>query len=206
MLFGSLIENPALFVAVVSALLLAITVHEAAHAWVALRLGDDTAERLGRVTLNPLAHLDVMGTLMLLVVGFGWGKPVPVNPNALRSHWDELLVSLAGPFSNLITAALIALAVRIFPISDALLVFFGMLLFYQIVLMLFNLIPIPPLDGSKLWKPFLSPSVFAQFEQFGPFILITLILFSSQVHLFDVLLSVSQKIFEFLTGRGFFLF
>ncbi len=206
MLFGSLIENPAQFVAVISALLLAITVHEAAHAWVALRLGDDTAERMGRVTLNPLAHLDFLGTLMLLVVGFGWGKPVPVNPNNLRSHWDELMVSLAGPFANLLTAALIAVAVRFFPISNALLVFFGMLLFYQIILMLFNLIPIPPLDGSKLWKPFLSSTAFAQFEQFGPFILITLILFSSQFHLFDALLNVSQKIFEILTGRGFLVF
>ncbi len=100
------------YLLLIPTILTAITCHEFAHAWVALKFGDRTAADRGRVSLNPLAHLDPLGTLALLVVGFGWGKPVPVNPNAFRSRWAELWVSAAGPGTNLLLAFLGGLAGR----------------------------------------------------------------------------------------------
>ncbi|QQR54309.1 site-2 protease family protein [Candidatus Peregrinibacteria bacterium] len=131
------------------ALVLILTVHEASHAWVAMRLGDPTAERAGRISLNPLRHLDVLGTLMLFFVGIGWGKPVPVNPrNFEKPFRDEAFTALAGPAANLILAFAAAIPYSYLPVSF-LQFFFGAVLQLSIVLFLFNMLPFPPLDGSK---------------------------------------------------------
>lgn len=130
----------------------AITVHEFAHAFVALRCGDDTAKRMGRVSLNPLAHYDIIGTTMILIGGFGWGKPVPVNQARLKDpRWDDVKVSLAGPASNLITVTALMVVNRFVPIMWGPWVPLSQTII-QINLMLafFNLIPIAPLDGSHV--------------------------------------------------------
>ena len=138
------------FLQLAVALLIAITVHEFSHAWIAERAGDPTARAMGRVTLNPLAHLDLFGTLALLFVGFGWGKPVPVNPVYFRRpRHDDICVSLAGIVANLITATAFALPVR-FGIAGVYAPTFAVIVELNLVLAFFNLIPIHPLDGSHV--------------------------------------------------------
>jgi Zn-dependent protease len=160
-------------------LLIAFPVHELAHALTARWLGDDTAERLGRITLNPLKHLDPMGTILFVLTGFGWAKPVPVNIYRLNGNYRTsfAIVALAGPISNLILAAIFAVLYRILvPVlggTDA-----GQVLAFalrtavslNIVLALFNLIPIPPLDGSRLLTALLpdqGQTIMDQLERFG---------------------------------------
>lgn len=125
-------------------LIIAITIHEFSHAFVADHFGDPTPRSFGRVTLNPLAHLDPLGTLMLFFVHFGWGKPVPIDPYNLSKR-EEIYVALAGPFSNLLLAVVFALIIRFFPIP-----IFYIFIQTNVVLAVFNLIPLPPLDGSKI--------------------------------------------------------
>lgn len=134
------------------ALVLILTLHEFSHAWVANRLGDPTAHRAGRVSLNPLAHLDILGTLMLFFVGIGWGKPVPVNPrNFEHPVRDEALTALAGPLANLVVAILAAVPYSYLPETGFgwLINFSRAILDLSLVLFLFNMLPFPPLDGSK---------------------------------------------------------
>jgi Zn-dependent protease len=132
------------------ALLIAITVHEFAHAWMADRLGDPTPSLDGRISLNPLKHLDPVGTLMLLFFRFGWGKPVEFDPYNLRHpRRDAALISLAGPAINLILAALAALLLKLTP-NSLLAIFFIPLILININLAIFNLLPVPPLDGAKI--------------------------------------------------------
>ncbi len=142
------------------AILIALTVHEMAHGWIAKRLGDDTAERMGRLTFNPLAHLDLFGTIMLLFGPFGWAKPVPVNPMRLGNpKRDMIWVALAGPMSNILLGYLVALIYRnIFQgsVSGSGELFFFYLIMINIGLSFFNLLPIPPLDGSNIVRGFLS--------------------------------------------------
>lgn len=174
-------QYPALAVAMILGFAVGITLHEAAHAYSAYKLGDDTAYRAGRVTLNPAAHLDVLGSLMLLMAGFGWGKPTPVVPSKLRGGvLGPVTVALAGPVSNLLIVAVCAILYA-FPVFQS-----GYLLFVTIgvafvnaLLFVFNLIPIPPLDGSKVIFPFLPQSLdgFVDFmNQYGPMILFGLVL------------------------------
>ena len=173
-------------------LLVAFSVHEFAHAWSADMFGDETPRMNGRLTLNPLVHLDPMGSLMLLVVGFGWARPVPVNPYALsrRSPAALMLVSLAGPLSNLIMAVIAAVPFRlglvsrfdtgavpgqILPTPAHLLMEF---VFINLILMLFNLIPLAPLDGEKIAEYFFPPSwarFFDTIRPYGPLILLVLV-------------------------------
>jgi Zn-dependent protease len=169
-------------------LVIAFTVHEFSHAWVATRLGDDTPRLSGRLTLNPLAHLDPLGSLLLLVAGFGWAKPVPVNPYAVRSRTPAgmMLVSAAGPFSNLLLAILAALPIRAglvtgFGSSSALLPSPGSFLlefiYINLILLFFNMIPLSPLDGEKVVSYFLPPGLQSGFERvrpYGPMILLGL--------------------------------
>lgn len=170
-------------------LLVAFTIHEFSHAATATALGDPTPRNNGRLTLNPLAHLDIMGTLTLLVAGFGWAKPVPVNPYAVRRKTSAglMLVSLAGPTSNLLMAALAALPLRFgwVPLSAAANAFLpspGSFLFefltINLALFLFNLIPLAPLDGEKVITFFL-PDHWVEFYErirpYSPFILLALV-------------------------------
>lgn len=148
------------------ALLVAITVHECAHAWAAEQLGDPTARLMGRVSLNPLAHLDPMGTVMMAVtavtgMGIGWGKPVPVSPHRLRfgPRLGNGIVALAGPVANLLTALALGLVLRLMPgpltgLADVLVT----IAFTNIVIAMFNLLPIPPLDGHSVLLGLLSLS------------------------------------------------
>jgi len=185
------------FLAVIGvSLIVAITVHEFSHALVATLLGDNTARRRGRLTLNPLSHLDPMGTLLIFLVGFGWGKPTPVNPHALRTgpRAGMTQVSLAGPMSNLLTAALFALPFRmgwvswgappslalVMPLSPSMLLgnLLTFLILYNILLAVFNLIPLAPLDGFKVVLGLLPRDLalqFARLERWGPALLLTII-------------------------------
>lgn len=182
------------------AALLAITVHEACHAFAAKRLGDDTAEMMGRLTLNPLSHLDLLGSILFLTVGFGWAKPVPVDPRNFRHPIRGMaLVALAGPASNLVLAAAAYLALCLIapsfgsaglgqflsgdaggnPFFTVLIQFLGQSLFVNLALMAFNLLPVAPLDGSKILQAFIPwnySDLYEEFLQRGPWILLILLL------------------------------
>ena len=172
-------------------LLVSFPVHEAAHAWAAYRLGDGTAKLFGRLTLNPIAHFDPIGGLILLAssltgFGIGWAKPTPVNPSNLRGgHDSEGIVAFAGPASNLVLAALGAIPFRLLIASDAAVpdlvlnvVFYFVLI--NVALALFNLVPIPPLDGSKVLFSMMNPRQVYQYrpvlEQYG-FLLLLFVAF-----------------------------
>ncbi|MBZ9713248.1 site-2 protease family protein [Deinococcus multiflagellatus] len=180
-----LFSNPVAFAVIAAALVLSLAFHEFAHAWSADKLGDPTPRRYGRVTLNPIKHLDPFGTLLMLLVGFGFARPVPINPNKL-GRWGTLWVAAAGPISNLLIALLCALLLK-FLAPDLLLRSILMtVLSINVVLAVFNLIPIPLLDGSRILGA-LVPSLgrsLAQFEaQRYSFLIVMLFifLFSSQI-------------------------
>jgi Zn-dependent protease len=170
-------------------LIIAFTVHEFSHAFVADRFGDNTPRLNGRLTLNPLKHLDFFGSLLLIVAGFGWAKPVPINPSVLRQRSKSAVmwVSLAGPFSNLLMAVAAALLIRIniipsTQISQYLptpIEFLYSFFVINLVLMVFNLFPISPLDGEKVLE-FLLPQEwadqYAKLRPYGPLLLMVVVL------------------------------
>lgn len=162
------------------ALAVCITVHEAAHAWVAFKLGDPTAKMEGRVSLNPLRHLDILGTIMIFIAHFGWGKPVPFNYNNLKHpRRDAALISMAGPMTNLLTALVIAVLFKYVPMPTILFDILRSVYALSIILFLFNLIPIAPLDGSKLLGLVIPRSKEDWYQRFlsqGPIYIILLIL------------------------------
>ena len=174
-------------------LMTAFSVHEFAHAWTADYFGDRTPRMNGRLTLNPMAHLDPIGSVMLILAGFGWAKPVPVNPYVLqrRSRSALMWVSLAGPLSNLIMAVVAAIPFKVglVQLSDIYLVkgnilptlpqFLFDFVYINLVLMLFNLIPIAPLDGEKIAEYFFPPSwkeTLARLQPYGPLIILFIFL------------------------------
>lgn len=181
------------------ALLPAFTLHEFAHAWMAYRLGDPTAKNLGRLTLNPLKHLDVLGTLMVFVVGFGWARPVPVNPYNLRGgRVGMALVAVVGPLSNLLLAIVAATLWRAFGLEVGPLVRLIVLVFVylNVALFFFNLIPLPPLDGYRVAVGVLPAPIAAQWARLdavGPMLLFALILLSNFVP--------GLNLFGWLVGR-----
>lgn len=178
----TLFSDPVQGIALLAALIIGLTVHEYAHAWWAFRLGDDTAARQGRLTLNPLKHLDPIGSLMMLIVGFGWAKPVPVNGWRL-SRRELLEVALAGPVSNIAMATGAGLAARALVLtgSRALIVVATFLAFFALLnlfLAFFNLIPIAPLDGWKVLMGLVSAEqarLLARYETYGPIVLLLVI-------------------------------
>jgi Zn-dependent protease len=193
-----LIDDPKAFflliVVVAFSLLIAITVHEFSHGLMAYRLGDPTAKRMGRLTLNPIKHLDPLGTLMLFLVGFGWGKPVPINPNYFRmSPRRGMAVSaLAGPLSNFTLAALLGVLVRVGVVAwpwttenfaswepgSIAAVLIAYIISLNLILGVFNLIPIAPLDGFNIAVGILprrQADAMARLQQYGPLLLLVLI-------------------------------
>lgn len=163
------------------ALLIAITIHEFAHALTADKFGDPTASLAGRLSLNPLKHLDPIGTLMLLFFRFGWGKPVPFDPFNLRHpKRDAALISLAGPTSNLILAVVCSLILKLAPLSFITSILLIPLIIMNVNLAVFNLLPVPPLDGAKILYGFLPMSWADEYNDFmksyGSILLILLIL------------------------------
>ncbi|MBA4423294.1 MAG: hypothetical protein C0390_09380 [Syntrophus sp. (in: bacteria)] len=176
-----LLDDPLTFVLLAIPLLYSIIIHELAHGWVAYRMGDPTAKYAGRLTLNPLKHLDPVGTAMLFIFGFGWAKPVPVNFNHFHNtRLGLILVSSAGIVANMIFAFLAVLFLRLLAPSSSGSI--GQLLYYlaqiNIILASFNLIPIPPLDGSKILMGFMPERLqyaLSRLEPFGFFIIIGLL-------------------------------
>lgn len=183
-MLSELFNNPFSFFVWILALLVAITIHEASHAFVADRLGDPTARLMGRLTLNPLAHLDPLGTLFLLLARFGWGKPVPFDPFNLRHpRRDSALISLAGPSSNLILASALSIFLRIVPYFPLphfafLLIqaFLIPIIILNVGLAIFNLLPVHPLDGFKIVTGFLPKNLAYQWQELEPYGLFFLLL------------------------------
>ena len=220
---GSLLQTLHLVAILAIPLLLAITLHEAAHGWMANKLGDNTALLLGRVSANPLRHIDLVGTIVVPIIIasispfiFGWAKPVPVNWTKLRNpKRDMALVAIAGPGSNLVMALgwaviakicylLLGNQVSLDPNTSHTIVglfflsaYFGILV--NLVLMVLNLIPIPPLDGSRVVASFLSPPLsrwYEKIEPFGFFILLGLLFLG---HLQFILIQPVMAILSFIT-------
>jgi Zn-dependent protease len=202
-------RDPIGFVAFVIAIVLGITVHEFMHAYAAHRLGDDTGRLLGRMTLNPMAHFDLFGTLLLVVAGFGYGKPVPFNESRLRGTGAVSLIALAGPAANFVIAALCAIPLRFGTASvmggayQEILIF---VVYFNCVLGIFNLIPIPPLDGSNVVYGLLPPRqqyTWRQFQQYGPIFLLLLLFFGSRI-LFQLVFGPAQALANLLIGTRLF--
>lgn len=210
------------FLLIIIALVLSIVIHEVAHGYMANLLGDPTARLSGRLTLNPIPHIDPVGSVLipaLLFLGnagflFGWAKPVPYNPYNLNNQkWGEALVAFAGPGINILLALIFGLLLRFHEVLvlDAVLVeVFGYVVFINILLALFNLIPIPPLDGSKVIEPFLPLSLQAWYREFGArvagwgmmfsFVFIFIFIF----FLWQPFSAIVFSLFELITGmRGF---
>lgn len=180
-LLNLLFKDPLTFVLLAIPLLYSIIIHELAHGWVAYRMGDPTAKYAGRLTLNPIKHLDPMGTAMLFIFGFGWAKPVPVNFQYLpNTRLGLILVSSAGIIANMVFAFLAVLFLRLLsPLpSGSIDQFLYYLAQINIMLASFNLIPIPPLDGSKILMGFMPERLqytLSRLEPFGFFIIIGLL-------------------------------
>ena len=185
--------NPMMILYFVS-LIFSISIHEAAHAWMAYRCGDDTARLMGRLTLNPLAHIDLIGTILVPIIAMlhlggialiGWGKPCPVNPLRFR-RWDkdDVLVSLAGPASNIAVALATSVVLFIlimvhhlaFELPTGVFALFKALLNVSVALCFFNLIPIPPLDGSHILRYYLPPGGKDAIDKLRPYGFIILII------------------------------
>ena len=198
-------NSPSYFISGIITLLISFTFHEFAHAWTATKFGDDTPRLYGRLTLNPIAHLDILGSLMLIFAGFGWAKPVPINPRKLQQHSPSALmfVALSGPLSNFLLAVLAAIPLRFgwvtpaapmidfFPTPYQFLLYF---IFTNLGLMLFNLIPLPPLDGEEILEFLLPPAWEERWEAikpYGPYILLGLFILGPMIgfNLLDVLIS-----------------
>ena len=196
----SLIQNPILFITIIVSLLVALSIHEFAHAWTANFLGDDTSKRMGRLTLNPAKHLDVYGSLSILLLGIGWGKPVQINPNNFNNpRMGNALTAIAGPVSNLLLALLLSSFYNFVPDGYFKFLLFYMIL-YNIFLLVFNLIPISPLDGQKFFALFFPILDNNKYVESGPIILIMLIVISSftTFSVFSYLYSITILFLQFI--------
>ncbi len=191
-------------------LIFSIMIHEIAHGAMALRLGDDTAQRLGRLTLNPLKHIDPVGSIILPAILLlfqspfliGWAKPVPYDPSRLRDpRTGAALIALAGPASNIVIAIFFGLLLRLAILPEAAATLVALIVYLNLLLAIFNLIPIPPLDGSKLFFYFLPQDyrLQATLETYGPFLLLVFILWG-----FNWLFPIIQFLFQLIVGSTVF--
>jgi len=191
----------------ISVLILSVVVHEVSHGWVASYLGDPTARLQGRLTLNPLPHIDPIGSVLVPLllfftnagVMFGWARPVPVNPYNLKGKYGEAIVAAAGPLSNIFLAFVFGLLIRVgVALPDSFLHIATLVVIINIVLAIFNLVPIPPLDGSKIlfsFLPYHLQSIRDSLERWGFFIVLIFIVF-----LWQFLTPVIGTVFSLLTG------
>lgn len=199
-------------------LLLAITMHEFAHGWAAYLMGDTTAKYSGRLSLNPLHHLDPIGALCMLFFRFGWAKPVPINPNNFKNHRrGVIVVSIAGPFANfllgLVSCIIYYLFVFVIHSDSSWIEFLSQIVLYSIFmnvgLMIFNLIPVPPLDGSKILLEFLPYRVkyqIYQYERYFSLILIILVYAGTMTPVLSLLQGYVITFYEFVARNLIFLF
>ncbi|MEE8340722.1 MAG: site-2 protease family protein [Candidatus Neomarinimicrobiota bacterium] len=208
--------DPAVQVILIPVIIFALSFHEFSHGWMANRYGDPTAKQAGRLTLNPMAHLDVFGSLALYLMGFGWAKPVPVDPRYLANpKRDMMWIALAGPVSNLIVALIsgvllsVLLRLGIIGSQSPLLLVLIMSLQINLVLAIFNFLPIPPLDGSRILEgllPHKYQNELIKFQYYGPRILMGLIIFSmfTRFNIFSVIISPIMAIFLKLFTFGIY--
>lgn len=207
-MIDTLISSPLSFLISLLAIGAAITIHEFAHALAADRLGDPTPRLQGRLTLNPLAHLDPLGTLMLVLFRFGWGKPVQFDQFNLRNpRRDAMLISIAGPVSNLLTAVLATILLRLLPSNLLAFLIFQPFIVISVVLAVFNFVPIHPLDGGKILSGILPLSLAREWEQiqtqFGTILLIMMVLpWGGTAPIFYLTGPVIQFILGILLGTG----
>ncbi|MBM3332505.1 site-2 protease family protein [candidate division WOR-3 bacterium] len=193
------------------AILFGLTIHEFSHGWAAWKLGDPTAKMMGRLTLNPIKHLDPIGTIALFLFRFGWAKPVPIDPRNFRHPTRDMAISsLAGPAANLLTAGVSGIILRVldlFHVGGFASILTGYFVLFNLILCFFNLIPIPPLDGSRLLYHLLPPNLAAAFgrlERYGFIILIGIIFLGqlTNVNLLWLYMSPLLKLFSLLfVGR-----
>lgn len=201
--FGGFLTN---LIAGLPGIVIAMVVHEYAHARVAYALGDYTPRLQGRLTLNPAAHVDPIGLVMLFIVHFGWAKPVEINPmNFSNPRRDDILVSLAGPASNLITAfialiILVLMAKMDFPFSEGVLVVFNLIIIYNINFAIFNMLPIPPLDGSHILRDILPYELAQRFAMLERYSFIFLLIIIATPILQYVFVPLQRLIFGIFKG------
>ncbi len=191
-------------------ILFSAIIHEYMHGWAADRLGDPTAKDAGRLTINPIPHIDVFGSIILpalmylasaglgMPIIFGYAKPVPINPYNIRGKYGTALVSLAGPFANFFTALIFGLILRFGHLGDPVATLLAIIVEINLVLMIFNLVPIPPLDGSKVVLPFLPyhwQVKYLSLERVG-FLLVLLFIFFG----FSLIIPAITFLFRLITG------
>ncbi|MBD3245577.1 MAG: site-2 protease family protein [Candidatus Omnitrophica bacterium] len=193
-------QSPLVFVILTTLLLYSVIFHEVAHGTAALLFGDETAYRDGRLSLNPAVHIDPIGALMVLLVGFGWAKPVPVNYGVLRdSRFARVAVALSGCAVNFFIAVLSFAALRFMTLNPVMIKVLEIVIRINIILGLFNLLPLPPLDGSRVLFTFLPASaqrVFARIEPFSFFILIFLL----ATGILDPVISLAEAVVRSAVG------
>ena len=204
MLISLLFENPISFFMIATSILFAFTVHEYSHAQVAHSLGDHTPKYKGRLTLNPVAHIDPLGMILIFIAGFGWGKPVPFNPyNLKEQRWGPGLVALAGPFSNFIMFLASGFVLRFLSVgNEGLFSFLTIFAWLNLLLGVFNLLPFPPLDGSHILAA-LFPSFEGRMTFSGGNIF--MILAAVFLMMYFIVPYVLPPIFELVTGQSFHL-
>jgi Zn-dependent protease len=204
---------------IVPAAVIGLTVHEFSHAYAAYKLGDNTAKNEGRLTLNPIKHIDWLGFFLIVIAGFGWAKPVTFNPDNLKNkHRDEILISIAGPVSNFIIAVLFLVIARLLYFVDyfntstlglemiQLIVIWGVINFGLFV---FNLVPIPPLDGSHIYLTYLkdiNPKLMINMYKYGTIGLLAIILIESNLninilHISSLVSNITSFFFDLLRFR-----